>query len=224
MTPRLASGRGGNPRGKVQAIAFGLTVLVFALTWVRPLWPVEQAMHGSLAVVGLVLLAWQARRQPLGDGAFVAICAFIAIHCVAARWLYSNVPYDAWLRGAIGEVGRAVREHRDARRARRRDRAAGRLVRPHAHDLDRQRAVVAARDQRAQVAADAGGQHRDAQGHASGSAALACRASITSPLATAPSVASSMSMCASQGSPCWPLYASAASGDIASATPHSTHS
>lgn len=102
MTPRLASGRGGNPRGKVQAIAFGLTVLVFALTWVRPLWPVEQAMHGSLAVVGLVLLAWQARRQPLGDGAFVAICAFIAIHCVAARWLYSNVPYDAWLRGAIG--------------------------------------------------------------------------------------------------------------------------
>jgi putative membrane protein len=32
------------------------------------------------------------------DGDFVAICAFIAVHCVAARWLYSNVPYDAWLR------------------------------------------------------------------------------------------------------------------------------
>jgi putative membrane protein len=102
VTPRVGSGRGSTPRGIVQGIAFGLTVLVFALTWIHPRWPLEQAMHGSLAVAGLGLLAWQARRQPLGNGAFVAICAFIAIHCVAARWLYSNVPYDAWLRAAIG--------------------------------------------------------------------------------------------------------------------------
>jgi putative membrane protein len=102
VTARLAPGRGSHPHSIVQGIAYGLTVLVFALTWIHPLWPVEQAMHGSLAVVGLVLLAWLALRQPLGDGAFVAICVFIAIHCIAARWLYSNVPYDAWLRSATG--------------------------------------------------------------------------------------------------------------------------
>jgi putative membrane protein len=88
--------------GTRQAVAFGLTVLVFALTWIRPVWPIEQALHGSLAVVGLALLAWQARRQPIGDGAFIAICAFIAVHCIAARWLYSNVPYDAWMQATIG--------------------------------------------------------------------------------------------------------------------------
>jgi putative membrane protein len=81
-----------------QRIALLLTVIVFAITWIAPLWPVEQALHSSLTVVGLAWLARHARRWPMRDGDFVAICAFIAVHCVAARWLYSNVPYDAWLR------------------------------------------------------------------------------------------------------------------------------
>jgi putative membrane protein len=102
VTARLAPGRGNPSHGILQGIALGLTVLVFALTWIHPLWPVEQAMHGSLAVVGLVLLGWLGHRRWLGDGAFIAICVFIAVHCVAARWLYSNVPYDAWLRSALG--------------------------------------------------------------------------------------------------------------------------
>ncbi len=83
---------------RLQRIALLLTVIVFAITWIAPLWPIEQALHSSLTVVGLVWLALHARRWPMRDGDFVAICAFIAVHCVAARWLYSNVPYDAWLR------------------------------------------------------------------------------------------------------------------------------
>lgn len=83
-------------------VAFGATLLVFLLTWIHPLWPLEQAMHSSLAVLGLAWLWWHAGRWPISDGAFLAICVFIAIHCAAARWLYSNVPYDAWLRAGIG--------------------------------------------------------------------------------------------------------------------------
>lgn len=86
---------------RLQRIALLLTVIVFAITWVAPLWPIEQALHSSLTVVGLVWLALHARRWPMRDGDFVAICAFIAVHCVAARWLYSNVPYDAWLRALL---------------------------------------------------------------------------------------------------------------------------
>ena len=82
--------------------AFIGVLTVFALTWVKPLWPVEQALHSSLTVLGLAGLWWVDRRWPLGSGAFAAICGFIAIHCVAARWLYSNVPYEAWLQAAIG--------------------------------------------------------------------------------------------------------------------------
>jgi putative membrane protein len=82
---------------RLQRIALLISVVVFAITWISPLWPIEQALHSSLTVVGLVWLALHARRWPMRDGDFVAICAFIAVHCVAARWLYSNVPYDAWL-------------------------------------------------------------------------------------------------------------------------------
>ncbi len=83
---------------RLQRIALLLTVVVFAITWIAPLWPIEQALHSSLTVVGLAWLALHARRWSMRDGDFVAICAFIAVHCIAARWLYSNVPYDAWLR------------------------------------------------------------------------------------------------------------------------------
>ena len=82
--------------------AFIGVLAVFALTWVKPLWPVEQALHSSLTVLGLAGLWWVDRRWTLGVGAFAAICGFIAIHCIAARWLYSNVPYEQWLQAVLG--------------------------------------------------------------------------------------------------------------------------
>jgi putative membrane protein len=95
-------GRSARPFSMAQKAAFAAVLAVFVATWIHPLWPAEQALHGSLAVIGLAALWWVNRRWPLGNGAFVAICGFIAIHCIAARWLYSNVPYDAWLQTATG--------------------------------------------------------------------------------------------------------------------------
>jgi putative membrane protein len=82
--------------------AFGFTLAIFAITWIAPVWPVEQALHSSLTVVGLIWLVLHDRHWPMRNGDFIAICAFIVVHCIAARWLYSNVPYDAWLRTATG--------------------------------------------------------------------------------------------------------------------------
>ena len=82
--------------------AFIGVLVVFALTWIKPLWPVEQALHSSLTVVGLLALWWVDRRWPLGCCAFVAICGFIVLHCIGARWLYSNVPYDQWAQAVFG--------------------------------------------------------------------------------------------------------------------------
>lgn len=87
-------------RGK--SIAYAGMLLVFAASWIRPLFPLEQAMHASIAVVGMAWLVLHARHWPLTDGAFAAICLFIAVHSIAARWLYSNVPYDAWAMAAFG--------------------------------------------------------------------------------------------------------------------------
>lgn len=76
--------------------AFLGVLAIFLATWIKPLWPLEQALHSSLTVIGLVALWWVDRRWRLGDGAFAAICGFIALHCIGARWLYSNIPYDQW--------------------------------------------------------------------------------------------------------------------------------
>jgi hypothetical protein len=96
------------PRGW-KAVAFGATVLVFLLTWIHPRWPLEQAMHSSLAVLGLAWLLVHDRRWPMGTGAFVAICLFIAVHSIAAHWLYSNVPYDDWFRARSAGRRRRLR-------------------------------------------------------------------------------------------------------------------
>lgn len=84
--------------GRWKLVSLGLAVLVFAASWVHPHWPVEQALQSSLTVVALLWLVWHARAWPMRDGEFTAVCLFIALHCIAARWLYSYVPYDAWCR------------------------------------------------------------------------------------------------------------------------------
>lgn len=88
--------------GLPKLASFLLVLLVFAATWINPRWPAEQALHSLLTVVGLVWLVLHARRWRMRDGEFFAICAFIAVHCIAARWLYSNVPYDDWCRQWLG--------------------------------------------------------------------------------------------------------------------------
>ena len=83
-------------------IAFGLTLAVFAASWIAPRWPVEQALHSSLTVLGLAWLWWHDRRWPIQPLDFALVCAFMVAHCIGARWLYSNVPYDAWFQAATG--------------------------------------------------------------------------------------------------------------------------
>ena len=83
-------------------IALALTLAVFAASWINPPWPLEQALHSSLTVVGLVWLWRHDRRWPMQPAQFMLICAFISVHCIAARWLYSNVPYDQWMQWLTG--------------------------------------------------------------------------------------------------------------------------
>ncbi len=94
-------GRSARSFSMAKKVALAGVLAIFVASWIQPLWPLEQTLHSSLTVVGLVALWWVDRRWGLGNGAFAAICGFIAIHCIAARWLYSNVPYDAWLQAAL---------------------------------------------------------------------------------------------------------------------------
>lgn len=82
--------------------ALGAVVVLFAATWIHPRWPTEQALHSSLTLVAFALLVAYGRRATTRDADFLLLCGFLALHCIASRWLYSNVPYDAWCRDVLG--------------------------------------------------------------------------------------------------------------------------
>ena len=90
----------GDSRSK--KIALGLTLGIFVVSWIAPRWPLEQAMHSSLTVVGLAWLWQHDRRWPLRSLHYWLVCGFIAVHCIGARWLYSYVPYDSWMQSLFG--------------------------------------------------------------------------------------------------------------------------
>lgn len=83
-------------------VALALTLAVFAASWIASPWPIEQALHSTLTVAGLVWLWRHDRRWLMPAWQFASICAFICVHCIAARWLYSNVPYDQWMQALTG--------------------------------------------------------------------------------------------------------------------------
>ena len=83
-------------------IGLSLTLAVFVASWIDPPWPLEQALHSTLTVAGLAWLWRHDRRWTMRSGEFAMICAFICVHSIAARWLYSNVPYDQWMRSLTG--------------------------------------------------------------------------------------------------------------------------
>lgn len=80
--------------GRVRLTALaGFGVIVAASWWAAP-WPAEKALHDSLTVLAVVLLCWFGRRLPVSS--FVTVLIFLTLHTIAARWLYSSVPYDEW--------------------------------------------------------------------------------------------------------------------------------
>ncbi|WP_238547165.1 DUF2238 domain-containing protein [Actinoplanes friuliensis] len=80
----------------------GVFVLVLGATWWRPIYPVEQALHHSLTVAGVIALVLVQRRRLLPYSSFLLILIFLTLHSVAARWIYSFVPYDDWTQALFG--------------------------------------------------------------------------------------------------------------------------
>ncbi|GIF20840.1 putative membrane protein [Actinoplanes tereljensis] len=89
-------------KSKTKLWTVGVFVVIVAVTWWRPIYPAEQALHHSLTVLGVVALILVNRARPLPYASFLAILIFLAIHSVAARWIYSFVPYDDWTDGLFG--------------------------------------------------------------------------------------------------------------------------
>jgi putative membrane protein len=87
------------PSQRDSTIAF---LLILAVTWIAPKWPMEQALHTSLTLVTLAGLWRWGPGLGLSRRDHALLMVFLALHTVAARWLYSNVPYDHWIKSLTG--------------------------------------------------------------------------------------------------------------------------
>lgn len=67
------------------------------LSFVDAPYPRYQWLHHVPTVPALVALFVVARRRALSDASLLCIVAFLALHTIGARWIYSFVPYDEWL-------------------------------------------------------------------------------------------------------------------------------
>lgn len=68
------------------------------LSAVGAVYPPNTWLQVGPVVLG-VALGWRAlRRWPMSDASVGWVCGFVLLHLFAARWTYSDVPYDAWSR------------------------------------------------------------------------------------------------------------------------------
>ena len=77
-------------------------LVIVAATWWRPRYPAEQALHHSLTVLALLALLLIVRRTGLPYSSFCLVLIFLTLHSIAARWIYSFVPYDDWTQALFG--------------------------------------------------------------------------------------------------------------------------
>jgi putative membrane protein len=82
--------------------SISLMILVFVASWINPIWPMEQALHCSLTVVAFGFLWWYVKKHGMNDRDFFLIIIFLCMHSLAARWLYSNIPYESWIQAVTG--------------------------------------------------------------------------------------------------------------------------
>ncbi len=83
-------------------LSTALLASVFAASWIAPIWPLEQALNSVATIIGFFFLWKAVQKNYLTDGEFFLIVIFLAAHTLAARWLYSNVPYEKWLQACCG--------------------------------------------------------------------------------------------------------------------------
>jgi putative membrane protein len=84
-------------------VAFVVATGTFtAATLVHPIYPHDQPLHLVPVVVALALLLRLSSRPCLGGASILAIHAFLWLHVLGARYVYSFVPYDAWCFRAFG--------------------------------------------------------------------------------------------------------------------------
>ena len=76
--------------------------IALAASWIRPPFAEQMMLQHIPTVLALAFAPWLFRRFHLSDEAISCFFAFLLLHIVAARYIYSYVPYDTWASELFG--------------------------------------------------------------------------------------------------------------------------
>ncbi|HVU89108.1 MAG TPA: DUF2238 domain-containing protein [Pirellulales bacterium] len=84
----------------------GLFVALWIISCLYPPYPDELVLQHIPTVLAVIFLVTVDFLQPLSLSSYTAVLAFLCLHLLGARYLYSNVPYHEWfdlLQGGDGQ-------------------------------------------------------------------------------------------------------------------------
>lgn len=97
-----ASERQGLTLSTWQKSLFAVLCAALVAGCISPPFPKQMALQHLPTVALLLALPFAARRIPLSDTAFTCLAAFLLLHILGARYIYSYVPYDRWSEALFG--------------------------------------------------------------------------------------------------------------------------
>jgi len=90
------------PTDRFQQTLFALFLIFFAATCINPPYLQFVMMQHVPTLFVVVLLVYVSNRYVISRLSFASILLFLSLHTLGARYLYSYVPYDAWLEFLLG--------------------------------------------------------------------------------------------------------------------------
>ena len=87
---------------RLEASLLALLVVAAVASCVGAPFPRQMYLQHIPTVVVVTALSIVARRKLLSPAAFTCVVAFMMLHVVGARYIYSYVPYDEWSQKLLG--------------------------------------------------------------------------------------------------------------------------
>jgi putative membrane protein len=91
-----------SPRDSFNRGLLAVLLIVWAASCIALPYPEYFTMQHMPTVLGVVALVYAERRVGVSRVSFSMVVAFLLLHIVGARYLYSYVPYDDWSEAIVG--------------------------------------------------------------------------------------------------------------------------
>jgi putative membrane protein len=89
---------------RYQSTLLGLIVMAMVVSWIHAPYPEQMYLQHIPTVMVVIAFPMLARRFPLTNAAVTCLAAFLFLHILGARYIYSYVPYDRWAQRLLGET------------------------------------------------------------------------------------------------------------------------